>query len=260
MKLEDLDRLPKGTLLALLKAAIAEKGINKSVDPLVQPNNSAPIAFADHQVIQMIEDHNLKLARELHDDLCPHLTCIEMALQSIQNQPGLSESDRVGKMDGLLKVVKTALLKTRTMTTGLNLLNVEELGLSKALSNWVSLMDSVLQMKLVFVGAATGFTLRESTANVHVFRIAQESIQNAIKHSDATLIEVRVEMEGENLVLTVQDNGKGKVEGGHMANAGFGISSMRFRSQLLHAQLSFCENDPQGVKVKCEIPSVISPD
>jgi signal transduction histidine kinase len=136
---------------------------------------------------------------------------------------------------------------------------VEELGLSEALSTWVTLMDSVLPMKLVFVGASSGFTLRNTSAGVHVYRIAQESIQNAIKHSQAGLIEVFLDAQDENLVLTVQDNGKGKVEGRAIVRAGFGISNMRFRSQLLHAQLTFCENEPQGVKVRCEIPSVLSP-
>ena len=90
-----------------------------------------------------------------------------------------------------------------------------------------------------------------------VARVGPEHERPPLASLEHTL-EVRLEVQGEDLLLTVQDNGKGKVEGGHLVGGtGCGVSNMRFRSQLLHAQLSFCENTPQGVKVICRIPSVI---
>lgn len=243
----------------MLKEAYAsvQNGFDQSVNLLSQTDCTDSVRFDSHQITQLIEHHNIKIGRELHDDLCPDLTCMEMALQSIQNQPEMNEVDRGEKLDALLRMVKSTLLKARTITTGLNLSIVEELGLSKAVSNWVALMDSAIPMKLVFTGATRNFTLLQPIAGVHIFRIAQESIQNAIKHSGASLIEVRLEVQGRDLLLAVQDNGNGIVKDGQFAVSGFGISNMRYRSQWLQARLSFCENAPQGVKVRCEIPSII---
>lgn len=250
MNFEELDKLSKSTLLGLLKEAVVKNGSSPLLTSSKQP--------ATNQVAQLLEADKLKLARELHDDLCPHLTCLEMGLHAIQNDASMTEVQRSEKIGNLLKVVQNALLKTRTMIAGVDLPHIEEVGLPQAISSWLNLMNSVLPVELKSVVSHDDIALRSATAGVHIYRIAQESIQNAIKHSAASLVEVRLEVQGEDLLLTVQDNGKGKVEGGHLVGGtGCGVSNMRFRSQLLHAQLSFCENAPQGVKVICRIPSVI---
>ena len=250
MNFEELDKLPKSTLLALLKDALVKNGSSPSLTSFKRP--------ATHQLVEVIEADKLKLSRELHDDLCPHLTCLEMGLHAIQIDASMTEEERSKKMGKLLKVVQKALLKTRTMIAWSDPSHIEEVGLPQAISSWVNLMNSVLPMELKSVVSHDDIALHSATAGVHIYRIAQESIQNAIKHSAASLVEVRLEVQGEDLLLTVQDNGKGKVEGGQLVGGtGCGVSNMRFRSQLLHAQLSFCENTPQGVKVICRIPSAI---
>ena len=250
MNFEELDKLSKSTLLGLLKEAVVKNGSSPLLTSSKQP--------ATNQVAQLLEADKLKLSRELHDDLCPHLTCLEMGLHAIQNDASMTEVQRSEKIGNLLKVVQNALLKTRTMIAGVDLSHIEEVGLPQAISSWLNLMNSVLPVELKSVVSHDDIALRSATAGVHIYRIAQESIQNAIKHSAASLVEVRLEVQGEDLLLTVQDNGKGKVEGGQLlGGTGCGVSNMRFRSQLLHAQLSFCENTPQGVKVICCIPSVI---
>jgi len=249
MNLEELDKLPKSSLLALLKDALVKNESSPSLTSFKRP--------ASNQLVELIEADKLKLSRELHDDLCPHLTCLEMGLHAIQIDASMTEEERSEKMGKLLKVVQKALLKTRTMIAWSDPSDIEEVGLPQAISSWVNLMNSVLPMELKSVVSHDDIALRPATAGVHIYRIAQESIQNAIKHSAASLVEVRLEVQGEDLLLIVQDNGKGKVEDGQLGETGCGVSNMRFRSQLLHAQLSFCENAPQGVKVICRIPSVI---
>jgi two-component system sensor histidine kinase DegS len=249
MNFEELDKLPKSSLLALLKDALVKNGSSPSLTSFKRP--------ASNQVAELIEADKLKLSRELHDDLCPQLTCLEMGLHAIQVDASMTEEERTEKMGKLLTVVQNALLKTRTMIAWSDATDIEDVGLPQAISSWVNLMNSVLPMELKSVASHDDIALHPATAGVHIYRIAQESIQNAIKHSAASLVEVRLEVQGEDLLLIVQDNGKGKVEDGQLGETGCGVSNMRFRSQLLHAQLSFSENTPQGVKVICRIPSVI---
>ena len=249
MNFEELDKLPKSSLLALLKDALVKNGSGPSLTSFKRP--------ASNQVAELIEADKLKLSRELHDDLCPQLTCLEMGLHAIQVDASMTEEERTEKMGKLLTVVQNALLKTRTMIAWSDATDIEDVGLPQAISSWVNLMNSVLPMELKSVVSHDDIVLHSATAGVHIYRIAQESIQNAIKHSAASLVEVRLEVQGQDLLLIVQDNGKGKVEDGQLGETGCGVSNMRFRSQLLHAQLSFSENTPQGVKVICRIPSVI---
>ena len=249
MNFEELDKLPKSSLLALLKDALVKNGSGPSLTSFKRP--------ASNQLAELIEADKLKLSRELHDDLCPQLTCLEMGLHAIQMDASMTEEERTEKMGKLLTVVQSALIKTRTMIAWSDPSDIEEVGLPQVISSMVNLMNSVLPMELKSVVSHDDIVLHSATAGVHIYRIAQESIQNAIKHSAASLVEVRLEVQGQDLLLIVQDNGKGKVEDGQLGETGCGLSNMRFRSQLLHAQLSFSENTPQGVKVICRIPSVI---
>ena len=188
MNFEELDKLPKSTLLALLKDALVKNGSSPSLTSFKRP--------ATHQLVEVIEADKLKLSRELHDDLCPHLTCLEMGLHAIQIDASMTEVERSEKIGSLLKVVQDALLKTRTMIAWSDPSHIEEVGLPQAISSWVNLMNSVLPMELKSVVSHDDIALHSATAGVHIYRIAQESIQNAVKHSAASLVEVRLEVLG----------------------------------------------------------------
>ena len=249
MSFDNLEKLSKQELLAILNSRLVHtrKGGHQ---------NSVHSNHDSCKFTQLIEEDRVKLGRELHDSLCPPLTCIEMSLHAIRLQVQNSSPIEITQINKLSEVIRDSLSLVRTMAAGLTSVGLENQGLSQALGHWVKLMDTILPMTLTF-RESPSFTLRDLTAGLHIYRIAQEAVQNAVKHSKANRIHVQLEVENENLILIVQDNGIGKIESAMQSNMGSGIRNMRYRSQLLHAQLNFCENDPEGTTVRCDIPAIV---
>jgi two-component system, LuxR family, sensor kinase FixL len=256
MNHDDLEKLTKKELLAILNGRFANT--RKAEYPIsFQPSETSVHSNNDScKFTQLIEEEKIKLGQELHDNLCPQLTCIEMSLHAIRLQVQNSSQIALSQINDLSEVTRAALLQVRTMAAGLTSVGLENQSISQALDHWVKLMDSILPMTLTFSGLQN-FTLRDLTAGLHVYRIAQEAVQNAVKHAKANRVNVQLEVDNENLVLIVQDDGIGKIESTMQSNMGSGIRNMRYRSQLLHAQLSFCENVPDGTTVRCDIPSIV---
>lgn len=87
-----------------------------------------------------------------------------------------------------------------------------------------------------------------------LYRIAQESINNAIKHADAGIIELMLTLERQSLVLTVRDNGKGFDPAGSSVHTGLGLSSMCERAQLAGGSWEIRSQPGRGTTVSAIVP------
>ena len=85
---------------------------------------------------------------------------------------------------------------------------------------------------------------------MHLYRIAQESINNALKHSEAQNIELRYEQEGESLRLEVLDDGRG-IPPEQDRKEGMGLKSMRYRVHMINGSLEVAPRPGGGTRVLC---------
>lgn len=211
----------------------------------------------ERQVSGISEEEKQKLGRDLHDDLCQQLTCVELLVHSMQRRMAQTGHLEFSKLDDLLHHVRKAIVTTQTMARGLSTSGLGDLGLPAALNHWLSKLDTVLPIRIRFHGPEQ-LRLRDDDAAVHIYRIAQEAIQNAVKHSGASEIEVSLAVNGNDLTLRIADNGvcKGDIH----AHSGLGMKTMHYRSSLLNALLQIEQNDHGGVTVRCEIPFIVEAD
>ncbi len=221
----------------------------------LHPSSNAQSFFDEtSSEVQWLEEQMNRIGRDLHDGICPDLTCIEMFLQSGMKHFPQSDSEKVKT---LIELVSGVQAKIRKMAAGLTNTVIQESGLVDGLASWLNLIDSVSPIQITFQGPAKPVNHIDITAATHLYRIAQESVQNAIKHSKASIIHVELEVCSRDLVLVVKDDGVGNTFNGGFEKHGTGIRNMLFRSQLLHACLEFNNNQPKGVVVRCEVPSII---
>jgi signal transduction histidine kinase len=105
----------------------------------------------------------------------------------------------------------------------------------------------------------TGEPSARVTASVadHLYRIAQEALANALKHADATLIEIRLEILPYLVTLSVTDNGIG-IAASPDKNDGLGLKLMKHRADIIHAKLSITRQLTQGTQMLCVCPQVNS--
>lgn len=206
----------------------------------------------DRLILKISEEEKQKLGRDLHDDLGQQLTCVDLLVHSIQRQLDQTGQMDRSKLDRLSKLVRNALVTSKNMACGLSTFGLEEQGVCVALNHWISSLDEVLPIKLTFRGPEP-LKWCDRDASVHIYRIVQEAVQNAIKHAGASKIQVALMDAGAEWVLTVEDNGNFSDE--ISSNAGLGVKTMLYRSRLLHAPLHIQKNQQGGLTVRCEIPS-----
>lgn len=211
----------------------------------------------ERQVSVISEEEKQKLGRDLHDDLCQQLTCLELLVHSMQRRLSQTGKLESAKLDDLLHHVRKSIVTTQAMARGLSTSGLGDLGLPAALNHWLSKLDTVLPIRISFQGPEQ-LPLRDNDAAVHIYRIAQEAIQNAVKHSGASEIEVRLRVCGNDLTLLIVDNGvcKGDIH----TQAGLGMKTMLYRSSLLNGLLQVEKNEQGGVTVRCEIPFIVDSD
>ncbi|MFM7749643.1 MAG: sensor histidine kinase, partial [Opitutaceae bacterium] len=89
----------------------------------------------------------------------------------------------------------------------------------------------------------------------HLYRIAQEAVNNAVKHARARHVIIRLEETGGRLQLTVKDDGNGLPSGRVTRAEGIGLRVMRHRANVIGAQLAIDSRRGEGVAVRCSLPS-----
>ena len=149
-----------------------------------------------------------RLARDLHDTLAHTLSGLTVNLEAIKILLGEDHPQIKSRLDHALENTRTGLTDTRRALRDLRVKQIEDLGLKMALENLASQAESrglfKVQLKLPD-------TLPEHSIHVNqvYYRIAQESLENIVKHAQATQVSLSIEIENSSYILTIQDNGIG---------------------------------------------------
>ncbi len=208
------------------------------------------------------EEERRRLARDLHDDLGQTLTALKIRLDLLR--AALPEAEppsaaagpgvRLGSgLDLAIALAADALDKTRRLSHLLRPRVLDDLGLAAALE-WLARS----------LGEWTGFEVRlqhsgldpRPPADVETlaYRIVQEGLNNAIKHSGAHGAQVRALAGDGRLSLFVQDQGRGFDPAGEAATSGFGLTSLHDRVTLFHGRLRVLSAPGAGVTLEAELP------
>jgi len=204
------------------------------------------------EILAAGEYEQQRISRDLHDSLGPHLTAIRYAATFLadelrQHDPAAAaKADRIGVMTG------EAVAIARDLAHGIFPAQLDDLGLAPALEELAATISRQTDLCVSF--SETGGTWTTDPADdLHLYRIAQEALSNAAKHSAARNVTL-VLHHGENaLRLTVTDDGRGLPPSPHDAR-GMGLDSMRYRAHALGGELILDSRPHQGTIVACEIP------
>lgn len=96
-------------------------------------------------------------------------------------------------------------------------------------------------------------TLEDNNKAVHLYRIAQEAINNALKHGEATSIQVELSSSEDQVTLRIEDDGKGFPEP-EQRGAGMGVRVMHFRSNMIGGRLKINSEKGKGTQIICQVP------
>lgn len=202
------------------------------------------------RLISAQEDERRKLARELHDDLSQRLARLAIDTGYVASNPGSETASKV------LQEIQPELVRiskdVHEMSHRLHPALIDDLGLVAALQTECERMNRYTSASIVERIDEIQEKVPPDLA-LCLYRIAQESIHNAIKYADADTIEIILSLEKHVLVLTVRDNGRGFDPEGSV-EAGLGLSSMRERAQLAGGSLKIRSRPGKGTTVSAIVP------
>ncbi|MFH0297677.1 histidine kinase [Bradyrhizobium sp. 31Argb] len=210
-----------------------------------------------------LQDRERKeIARELHDELGPHLFALRAHASALMRLPDAREAspDQVRKHGGaMLEQVNALQQFTRRILEKLRPVGLAELGLHEALSALFRLWKESHPEVVIETSISPALGETGETADLTVYRVVQEALTNAFRHAGATAVKVSVEpaeqpdsLRGDRgcVRVRVRDNGRG-LSADHQF--GFGLTGMRERLLALGGSLTVSSAD--GVTVEALVPT-----
>jgi signal transduction histidine kinase len=197
------------------------------------------------QVVAAREEERRRLRMDLHDGLGPHLTGITLGLDVASEK--VADPDVAAALESLRGELFDAIGDVRRIVAGLRPPRLDEVGLAGAIAEAVErAARSGLDITFTTPGLAASLP---AAIEVALFRIADEAINNAVRHSGASTCQVTLTVE-DQAVIRVDDNGSGCV----VAVAGTGLESMRYRAEELGGTLSAGPLPGGGWRLEASIP------
>jgi two-component system sensor histidine kinase UhpB len=201
------------------------------------------------RAIEAQEQERRRLALELHDEVGQTLAGVVLGLDGLARDVPGDVRGRVHRMQGM---VRQGAEQVRDLARGLRPESLEAFGLRAAL---VGLLSDVADTSGLRVRRRIdpGLPVLAPEAELVVYRVAQESLANAIRHADATTIDVAVEERDGAVELRVRDDGRG-IDPGSLGSTR-GLRGMRERAVAIDGALDVRPIDPHGTEVRLRVPT-----
>jgi two-component system sensor kinase FixL len=201
------------------------------------------------QLLTAVEEERERLGRDLHDDLSQRLAGIAMVTRTLGKKVKGRRADRE-KISAISDMLIEAVGVARNLSLGLHPITLTTQGLPAALAELARRVPKDVEFHWPTSGR---FDLEQSVA-LHVYRIAEEALGNAVRHSESNKIAIELEtIPGRKVVLTVTDNGKGFQQGN--GPQGMGLQNMKYRAGVIGGSLKITTAPRRGTIVKCTFPS-----
>ena len=199
------------------------------------------------------EQERKRIALELHDGLGQILTGLKFTLESIKiNDNPLLEN----QLSTIKELVIQTIQESRRISSNLMPMNLENYGLSGALKKLIETLGKSTETKIV-LEIPQAIPRQEEEKELNFYRIVQELINNALKHANASLIEVTIKIISQKIHLYVQDNGKGLFEN-KITSYGLGLKSIKQRIEEINGQYFITNPESTGTMVHCIVPLSIN--
>ena len=206
----------------------------------------------EKEVLQISEMEQRRIGQDLHDGICQHLAGIELLSEVLQQNLEKKSKPLAAQAEKVAAHVRDVISQTRSLARGLSPVVLESEGLMAALGELATHTENCFRIKCKFV-APTPVYLADVITATHLFRIAQESVANAIKHGKASEIEINLAVKLDKLVLSIRDNGLG-FSPRTTSSKGMGLRIMQYRATTIGATLLVQRQATGGMMIVCFLP------
>lgn len=209
------------------------------------------------KIIEAQEDERRKISREIHDGPAQMLANILLRSELVDRtfREGTVD-DALKEIKSVRKMIRSSLYEVRRIIYDLRPMALDDLGLIPTIKKYVATIADYNDTEIEFSTMGLEKRLNQKY-EIAFFRLVQESIQNAIKHAEATLIKVKLDVGAKDLVMVINDNGKG-FDPALKRDKSFGLIGMRERVEMLNGKLTINSTIGEGTKIMIKVPYELS--
>jgi signal transduction histidine kinase len=209
----------------------------------------------EEEILTISAREQRRIGHELHDGLGQQLTGIAFQAKVLE-ETLIAESHPHGEVvSGIVKMLNNAIGQTRSLARQLDPAEAEFSDFPSALRRLTSETFNIFGLPCAFTCNQLNMPIRPSVG-LHLFRIAQEAINNAINHGQARQIDMDLTMDDHHICLTIRDHGNGfTMEPG--SQTGMGLRTMQYRATSIGGVLKIDSKTNQGTTIRCLVPNVI---
>jgi signal transduction histidine kinase len=208
-------------------------------------------------VVAAQEAERQRIARDLHDETGQSLTAIGMGLRGLSGKLSTRNKEAIGTLHKLETLTADSLKELQRLISDLRPSHLDDLGLSAALRWYTGKIQehSPLRIRTDILGEEQEL---EDAVKITIFRIIQESLNNIIKHAQASQVNIYLQFEEKNVHITVRDNGVGfdldHVAQKRASRTSLGLAGMEERAALLGGVVTVQSSPGYGTEIEARIP------
>ncbi len=203
----------------------------------------------EKQVIEISEHEQRRIGRDLHDGLGQELTGIAMMAKVLAKKLEKKCISEVADADTIAELINRSLSNTRNLSKGLYPARLEIDGLANTLQELSETVKKLHKIACTFT-CNRWLKFKDVSTETHFFRIAQEAVNNAVRHGKAKNIDISLKHNEHEIILLVQDDGIGILPE-KKRRKGLGLFTMKNRAGLINANLEIKPNTKGGTTIKC---------
>lgn len=205
----------------------------------------------EQEILDISDDERRRIGQDLHDGLGQHLTGVAFLSKALEQRLINQSSPETEQATQIVKLVSQSIGQTRALARGLAPIGLEDGGLPAALNQLAATTTSVFGMECACACSETS-DVEDIAQAIHLYRIAQEAVNNAVRHAQATRIDIALMGSNGNVILQIEDNGTGinRAEG----REGMGLQIMSFRARMIGGSLAIGRRETGGTSVTCTVP------
>jgi signal transduction histidine kinase len=209
------------------------------------------------RLLEAQDQERMQLAHELHADIGSSLSILGIELSKTGEPDSGSSGEKHPHIQEICQKLQEIGSRISRLSNQLNPPMLKYFGLRKAIEMECRELSKESQIPVSCACAAIPVMPGAAIA-LHLFRVVQEALRNAGKHSRATGIAVNMAATSNELTLTISDNGVG-FEAEHLPSAeGLGLISMRERMRIVGGAFEIRSQPGQGTQITCRAPLVLS--
>ena len=206
------------------------------------------------EILEISDREQARIGQDVHDGLCQQLIGLAFNANSLEQALASQQRPEAATARKICTLLDEAITESRRVCRGLYPIRLRTQGLVSALEELAATICERYQVQCRCDAETQQLHCDVATAT-HLYRIAQEALNNALKHSGARNIAIQIHESGDGLELQVKDDGKG-VNATPGRGSGMGLHIMDYRARLIGGSFQF-RSRPDGTTVACRVPQLI---